>query len=343
MATTAIAVFSLFYNFTEDVPQSQRKRLTRAGRYALALIVVSGIASLGATIAKDVMDSRTQAADGKERLRQTEEIRLLSTTFEKIEIKLQLDQPMSWRDKEFLSVATQEEICGAWHHLNKPNGIYADWCVSKSLDEMKTHGLDKISILYVDTRKDVIAEFVRQNYPALSASLPNNLAFYGDLADIENYQSPNVLYFGHSNNNSAEDIRYNVPDTLAAIKFEDEKFDEITFLIATRMSFSQIVGSQIRLAFSLTTADVRDEGTSMWERTPAHNPFVFQHLKSIDVYLNDHLVKQVFEHVNHDIKFQATSEWAQKHNSFTAPLFELTLSHDLIVASQATPASSPEK
>jgi hypothetical protein len=337
IATTAMAIFSLFYSFTEDVPLSQRKRLTRPGRYALALVIGSGAASLAATVAKDVTDSRKETEAAQERQKQIQEIRLLSVTFEKIEIRLQLDEAMSWRDVPFLSEAAQEEIYGGWVHFGVPNGIYANWCLSKSLNQINSRGEKNVDALFIETRRDKIAELIDQNYPALNNSLPPQLALKGNLDSIKNYHSPNVLYFGSSYNDPASGIRFDVPDPLAELKYGTEKFDEIVFAITTRISFAQIMGNDVRLGMTVVTSDVTNDGPSMWTRRPAHTPFLLQHLTAVDVYLDGRLLKHVFDRKHDELKFAATSQWDQEHNNFSTEIFKITLDHDLIAVSQAAP------
>lgn len=337
IAATAIGVFSLFYTFTEDIPHSQRKKLTKAGKYALALVIGSGFASLGATITKDVLDNKKDEQTRIERQRESQEIRLLSTTFEKIEIKLRLDESMSWRDAHFLPETTQEELCGGWSHLGVLNGIYADWCLSKSLKDSQSHGDKRIDTLYVDTRQPIIAEFIRQNYPALSQSLPLQLPFFGRLEDLQGYHPPDALYFSNTYNDPATDVRFEVPDILQELKFENQKFNEIDFLVRMRMSFAQIMDTTIRLGMSVSTSDVSQDGLSIWTRRPTETPFLLQHLVEVDVYLNGRLLKRVYDRRHDHLTFAATSEWALKHNNFGTELVNLTLDRDLIASSQAPP------
>lgn len=335
IATTATAIVSLFYNFTEDVPQSSRKRLTKAGRYALALVIVSGVAGLGATVAKDVMDGQKETAAALDRLRQTQEIRLLSMTFDKIEIKLKLDGEMTWRDARFLSEAAQEEICGEWVHMNLPGGIYAEWCLSKSFNKINSHSDKHIDALYLETRSDKFAEIIRQNYPGVM--MPQQLALMGNLDDLKAYKSPNVLYFQNTYKNPASYIQFAVPDIDAELKYENQKFDEVVFSISTRVSLAQILGSELRLGMTVFASDVANDGPSMWTRRPAHAPFLLQHLTAVDLYLNGHILKHVFDQKHGQLTFAATSQWDQEHNNFTTEIVKVTLDQELIAVSQATP------
>jgi hypothetical protein len=335
IATTATAIFSLFYNFTEDVPQSQRKRLTKAGRYALALAIGSGAAGLAATVAKDIMDGRKETAAALERLKQTTEIRLLSVTFDKIEIKLKLDGEMTWRDARFLSEAAQEEICGEWVHMNLPNGIYADWCLSKSFNKINTHGDKHIDALFLETRSDKFAEAIHQNYPGVT--VPQQLALMGTLDDLKGYKSPNVLYFQNTYKNPTSAIQFVVPDIDAELKYENQKFDEMVFTISTRFSLAQILGSELRLNMTVFASDVTNDGPSMWTRRPAHTPYLLQHLTAVDVYLNGHLLKHVFDQKHGQLTFAASSQWDQEHNNFTTEIVKVTLDQELIATSQVTP------
>lgn len=60
LATACLAILSLFFKFTEDETNSDRKRLTRPGRIAFGLIVASTIVGLASTIVKDVIDAQSR-------------------------------------------------------------------------------------------------------------------------------------------------------------------------------------------------------------------------------------------------------------------------------------------
>jgi len=329
VATVAMAVVSLFFEFAKDNPSSQRKQLTAAGKYALALIIVSGAASLVGTVAKDLIDNQKAEDAESEAKRQRQEIRLLSTTFENIEIKLLFDQTMNWKDARFLSTDENQAMCGTWVHYGVPNGNYADWCISKSRDTITSFGKKEMSVLYVEDRPEKIANFIDQNYPDLNNSLPSKIEFWTSEDSLKKYKPPNLFYFAKSYSDPVHMLRIEIPDPFAELKYVGESYDDFIFSVSMRMGIQQLIGTHLELDMRVKTPDVVDQG-----RAPAKLPYLAEHLAAVDLYLNGKSVKRVFDRTTQSLAFEATSVWALQNHEFTGKIFRLDINRDLIASFQ---------
>lgn len=147
-----MAILSLFFNFAEENESSSRKRVMTPGVIALWITCVGIMLSLGATIMKDILDSRKEAKlanEGERRYsegkRMHAEVKLASEVFENIELRWEFSDQIDWQDEGFLSRRLVE---GMGESLLKQDNIeLIRWGLSKSPEKSANHKDTDVTVL----------------------------------------------------------------------------------------------------------------------------------------------------------------------------------------------------
>ncbi|HEY6521637.1 MAG TPA: hypothetical protein VIZ19_20040 [Roseiarcus sp.] len=348
LATACLAILSLFFKFTEDETNSDRKRLTRPGRIAFGLIVASTIVGLASTIVKDVIDAQSRIEVELQRQQLLAETQLISKSFTSLEIRLIFDRDMNWRDNSFLSTGLFENLYTYWIKYNVTDGINADLCLSKKIDPKYLMYRTPVDALYIERRKELIAKFIKDEAPALANSLPDDLVFYGSAQDAKDSGSEEAIYYVSSVKSPVLDVHFSVPDPdeklIYGIKNSDYK--AMSIKLGAQASYVQIINSVIKLDFEFTTKNVTMETTDDNNRLTVQKlypnvlPDISNRLKYIDVYMEGKIVKRVFDSAVNKIKYAHESQLNWKEDRFIGHLFELKFDHDLMVDWQRRTLSS---
>ena len=179
LTTSAMAVYSLFFEFTQKIENSERKRLTRAGAVALTVICVGIVASVGSTVLKDMKDQAKGAKAEVERERLLTELRLASEVFKTLEVHLIFAKQIDWRAADFLAAADNELLYGSW--ADKSLSL-ASWRFTKAYG--KRDADSKASVLYVERRPERLARFIDQN-PQFANRGVDELTFVSTIKHLE--------------------------------------------------------------------------------------------------------------------------------------------------------------
>ncbi|MEG1039973.1 MAG: hypothetical protein RSE94_08675 [Pseudomonas sp.] len=338
LITGGMAVFSLFFEFTTTAPGSTRKTLTTPGRIALAVTASSIVIGIGAAIVGDIRDARTQQTLAAEQRRLIKELNLSNETLSKLELHLEFDTAIDWRDKNFLSTALAEALYGSW--TGKTSVFLADWVLSKQPE--KQRALREAMI--VETRPDVIKKFVEQNQPDLLSDLPDELLLVTNGDRVKPYTPPSALYLDYPENQQST-IRFNVDySPLDHYRYPSTDTRKgLLFTISFTKSYSEILNSTVGIAYRFTSPGFTQTGPSPFDRKPVSEPFVLSHLKSINLYLDGQLLAEIWHRpASGKIAVRPNSVLDLKENSYYVRLVDYRITRDVLLdrfdpARQQTP------
>lgn len=325
--TSLMAILSLFFEFTRVVRGSSQKRLTRPGKIALAIMLVSIVVSFAANITEDIANRRNALEQTAEQARLTREIKLSNHVFESIELHLAFDTSLDWQDKTFLSAALSEFLYGSWNM--KTGLVYSHWSLNKLTQKQASHR----TVLYVDTRPKHIRTFVEQNAPHLLRKPPTAVSFFTDEKGIKGYNSPAALYLDQFDGPQFSRVSFSVDTSPQEQVFYENERKGLIFSIHFSKRYAEILDSEITLNFGFTAPGFLKVGPTPFDRQPSTRPYIADHLKAIHLYLDGQDMGEVYRAQNATTEISsATSEWGIEHNEFGASLIRYRLTRATILS-----------
>jgi len=313
--TGAMALFSLFFEATESVPGSARKRLTEPGKVALAVVVLSIVVSLSSGIASDVLDSQKARGQSEKQEELEREVKLGNQVFDSIELSFVFDGPINWQDPNFFSSRLAESLTGVYSTTTL---AFADWQLTKLSGRVAPR--EERSILYLETRREVIKSFAEQNQPGLLNGLPRALEFYGDEKSLHGYHPPAILLFDQSVGQQFSDSAFNIKD------------NRLTFRTVLDKRYPEILGSTIDLAYRFAAPDSVLTGSKWYERRPSEVPFFATHIRSVELFLNHQLLGEIYR--TNEAGLQVTpgsSEYDIEYNNYYTKLAQYRITRELLL------------
>lgn len=328
LITSGMAVFSLFFEFTTTPKGSTRKTLTRPGWIALGVTTVSTLTALSAAVVADIRDTRAAKAQAAEQRRLVKEINLSNETLSQLELHVEFDEPIDWRNDNFLSVALSEELYGGWS--SSTSLALADWVLNK----LPVKRRERREAQAVETRPAVIQEIVKQNQPHLLSNLPTEWLVLADEVYLKNYHPPSALYLDQSVGEQYSRVRFSVdysPRDQYRYPIRDKRRG-LLFTVTFTKRFSEILNSRVNIAFRFRSPNFTQIGPSLFDRQPISEPFVLKHLKSLYLYLDGQLLAEIWRRPDSGrIVARPNSEWDIRNHSYFVRLLDYQLTRDVLL------------
>lgn len=315
--TSAMALLSLFFKFTEEDSGSSRKRLTRPGRIALAITIFSIIVSIGSAIFKDIGDQQDRRKESAERDRLLREVKFGTQVFNTLELRCEFDEDLAWASEGFLSKRMSEYLSGDWNPTSKV--VFAVWRMTKLRTQKPSH--TGRQILFVETRSDVIRVFAEQNEPRLLSRLPPQIDLVGDDKNLRGYTPPAAIYFDRDEGPQFSEVSFQIGG------------HTLKFIVRTSKAYSEILGSTVTLAYRFHSPGFRQVGPSAFDKLPSERSYFEDHLESVKIYLNNQYVADLFERKTSPLEIKlGSSEWDLENNEFYGNVGSVQITRDLLMA-----------
>ncbi len=325
--TGCMAILPLFYDFAYASKHGRRKRLTRAGWAALAITSCGIVVALVATIGSDRIDARRRQDQTAEAARLLHEVQLTSEVFERVDVRLNFDGAIDWHDSELIGRRLSESVHGSWVLSNR--SLLASWTLSR---ERST--APGTTVLFNETRREEIQEILEQNAPALLRMPPRSIAAFAAAESLQGYRPEAALFFQTQVQAPASSVRFDVEqsprDQRLFVEEEPTRGIDITFL--ARLSYSDLIGSELTLNYRFTAPGYWQNSASPADRTPSEIPLFARRLRTIAVRINGRALHTEAVGDGHLMRIgQPSSQWDVEHNSYYTRALTLTITREMML------------